>query len=314
VAIIELGGGYRLADLETYFTRQGLRTPGVVAVSVDGGRNAPGDPADAEVMLDIEVVGAVAQGAGIAVYFAPNTTRGFYDAIAAAIHDRTRRPSVISISWGQAEAGWTAQAMGAYDALFADAAAAGITVYAASGDSGAGDGVGDGEFHVDFPASSPNVVGCGGTRLTATGETAWGALAAGRGATGGGVSRQFGAPAYQRDAKVPANPAGRPGRGVPDIAGNADPDTGYRIRVNGEDTVIGGTSAVSPLWAGLTALANEGGTRTAGAPHGRLYAAPHALRDITEGDNGGYRAGPGWDACTGLGVPDGAATVAALRA
>jgi kumamolisin len=295
VAIIELGGGFRQTDLTTYFGDQGLHSPTVTAVSVDGARNAPGDPADAEVMLDIEVVGAIAQDAAIVVYFAPNTDRGFYDGIAAAIHDTARAPSVISISWGQAESGWTAQAMNAFDALFADAGAAGIPVYAAAGDDGANDRVDDGAFHVDFPASSPNVVGCGGTRLTDADETVWSALDAGRGATGGGVSQQFGPPGYQRDAGVPDNPAGQPGRGVPDVAGNADPGTGYRVRVNGQNTVIGGTSAVAPLWSGLTALANEGRTQPPGDPHPRLYAAPGALRDIVTGNNGGYEAGPGWD-------------------
>jgi kumamolisin len=230
------------------------------------------------------------------------------------VHDIRRNPSVISISWGEAEVGWTVQALDAYDALFADASVAGISVYAASGDDGANDRVGDNAFHVDFPASSRNVVGCGGTRLTDVDETVWNQLATGNGATGGGVSQHFGMPAYQRDAGVPANPAGRPGRGVPDVAGNADPGTGYRIRVNGQDVVIGGTSAVSPLWAGLTALVNElgGGTRV-GAPHARLYTTPNALRDIVGGDNGGYEADPGWDACTGLGVPNGQSTVDALR-
>jgi kumamolisin len=313
VAIIELGGGYRTVDLDTYFGAQGLPTPVVSTVSVDGARNAPGADADAEVMLDIEVAGAIAPGAHIVVYFAPNTSRGFYDAIAAAIHDARNTPSVISISWGEAETGWTVQALDAYDALFADAGVAAITVYAASGDDGANDRVGDSGFHVDFPASSPNVVGCGGTRLTETAETVWNELAAGRGATGGGVSSHFALPAYQRNAGVPVNPSGQPGRGVPDVAGDADPATGYRIRVNGSDVVIGGTSAVSPLWAGLTVLVNELGGRRVGAPHTRLYAAPDALRDIVDGDNGGYRAGPGWDPCTGLGVPNGTSTVEVLR-
>jgi kumamolisin len=313
VAVIELGGGYQVSDLTTYFAQQGLRTPVVTAVSVDGAANAPGGSADAEVMLDIEVIGAVAQGAAIVVYFAPNTTNGFYDAIAAAIHDTTHRPSVISISWGGAEVTWTAQAMDSYDALFADAAAANITVYAASGDGGANDNVGGSSFNVDFPASSPHVVGCGGTRLTGTDETVWNSLSTYGGATGGGVSQHFALPDYQLDAKVPAGPTGVSGRGVPDVAGDADPATGYLIRVDGADTTVGGTSAVAPLWAGLTALANEGAGQPAGAPHARMYATPQALRDIVSGNNGGYYAGPGWDACTGLGVPTGAATVAVLQ-
>src|SRR5439155_8670251 len=141
------------------------------------------------------------------VYFAPNTSMGFYDAVAAAVHDSQRKPSVISISWGEAESGWTAQALDAYDAMFADAAAFGITVYAAAGDDGASDRA-TGK-NVDFPASSPHVVGCGGTRLTDSDEVVWNGLADGDGATGGGVSRHFALPSYQSGAGVPANPDGK---------------------------------------------------------------------------------------------------------
>ncbi len=310
VALIELGGGYRSSDLSTYFAAQSIPAPTVTAVSVDGAKNSPGNDADTEVMLDIEVVGAIAPGARIVVYFAPNTTNGFYDAIAAAVHDTQRKPSVVSISWGGDESSWTAQAMDSYDALFADAGALGVTVYAAAGDNGATDG--SSEMNVDFPASSPNVVGCGGTRLTDTDETVWNALAGGDGATGGGVSRHFDIPSYQSDANVPANPDGRPGRGVPDVAGDADPATGYVIRSDGSDLVVGGTSAVAPLWAALTALANQQNGARAGAPHGRLYLSLTAFRDITSGDNNGYQAGVGWDPCTGLGSPQGEPMVQVL--
>ncbi|HZD96664.1 MAG TPA: hypothetical protein VE132_00685, partial [Micromonosporaceae bacterium] len=312
VAIIELGGGFRTNDLDTYFGALGLPTPTVEAVGVDGATNAPGADADGEVMLDIEVIGAVAVGATMAVYFGPNTTDGFYDAIAAAVHDNARRPSIMSISWGQAEAGWTASQLNAYDALFADAAVAGISVYVAAGDNGATDGDNDGGLHVDFPASSPSVVGCGGTTLTLIGTTitdeiVWNELSSDDGATGGGISSHFSTPAYQTSAGLPDE-----GRGVPDIAGNADPFTGYTVRVNGQNQVIGGTSAVAPLWAALTALANQRNGAPAGAPHARLYTTPTALRDITVGDNGGYSAATGWDACTGLGTPHGDLVIAAF--
>jgi kumamolisin len=310
VAVIELGGGYRPADLTTYFHNLGIKPPKVTAVSVDGARNAPGGDADGEVMLDIEVIGALAPAASILVYFAPNTTNGFYDAVAAALHDTARRPSVVSISWGQAESGWTAAAMDSYDALFADAATLGVTIYAAAGDGGAADGATG--LNADFPASSPHVVGCGGTKLTDTGEVVWNENASGNGATGGGVSVHFGLPGYQATAKVPVRADGKPGRGVPDVAGNADPLTGYRVRVDGQDLVIGGTSAVAPLWAGLTLLANQSNHGPAGAPHDRLYASPTAFTDITSGGNDGYEAGPGWDACTGLGTPKGPNIVQAL--
>ncbi len=308
VAIIELGGGYRRADLRAYFKAAGLAMPAVEAVGVDGARNTPGDDADSEVMLDIEVIGAVAQGASMVVYFGPNTTDGFYDAIAAAVHDDVRKPSVISISWGQAESGWTASQLDAYDALFIDALARGITVFAAAGDSGATDGADDGAVHVDFPASSPSVIGCGGTKLLPADETVWNELATDDGATGGGFSAHFAPPVFQLEAGVP----GDHGRGVPDVAGNADPLTGYVIRVNGEDLVIGGTSAVAPLWAALTALANQRNGKAAGAVHTRLYAAPAAFRDITSGDNGRFQAKKGWDACTGMGSPHGELVVEAL--
>jgi kumamolisin len=280
---------------------------------VDGAGNSPGVAADAEVALDIQVVGSTAPGSEIIVYFAPNSTRGFYDAIAAAVHDAVRRPSIVSISWGTAESRWTGQAMDSYDALFADAAASGVTVFAACGDTGATDGVPDGGLHVDFPASSPHVVGCGGTRLTDGVETVWNNLAGGGGATGGGVSAHFARPGYQDNAGVPVGVDGRLMRGVPDVAGVADPATGYRIRVNATEVVVGGTSAVAPLWAGLTALVNARGGGASGFVQPRLYATSGALRDIEQGDNGGYAAGPGWDPCTGLGVPAGEATVSALQ-
>ena len=315
VAIIELGGGFDTHDLDVYFADLGVATPTVEAISVDGATNTPGSDADGEVMLDIEVIGSVAPGASLAVYFGPNTTDGFYDAIAAAVHDQQRQPSVISISWGQAEDAWTPSQMDAYEALFADAAAAAISVYVAAGDNGATDGDGDGALHVDFPASSPSAIGCGGTKLVLDGttisdETVWNELASGNGATGGGVSSHFATPAYQSGSGVPA--ASIDGRGVPDVAGNADPLTGYRVRVDGQNITIGGTSAVAPLWAGLTALANQRNGARAGAPHDVLYQATQAFRDITSGDNGGFAAKSGWDACTGLGSPIGDQIATAL--
>ncbi|GBF08164.1 peptidase S53 propeptide [Deinococcus aerius] len=312
IAIIELGGGYRPADLRAYFAGLGLPLPRVTAISVDGGRNAPtGDPggADGEVMLDIEVAGAVAPGANIAVYFAPNTDAGFLNAVTQAVHDARRQPSVVSISWGAPEKDWTLQAMQAMDSAFQDAALLGVTVLCAAGDDGSNDRVGDGLAHTDFPASSPWATGCGGTRLSLSdgqivSEVVW--QGASGGATGGGVSDTFPLPDYQRDAGVPpsANPGGQVGRGVPDVSAVADPQTGYRVRVDGQDTVIGGTSAVSPLWAGLVARINARRGQALGFLNARLYPLG-VLRDITEGNNGAYAAGPGWDACTGLGSPDG---------
>ena len=278
------------------------------------------DSADGEVMLDIEIVGAVAPGAVIAAYFAPNTDQGFLDAVSAAVHDAERRPSVVSISWGGPEATWTAQAMDEMEQALVDAAAMGVTVTVAAGDAGSSDGLSDGLAHVDFPASAPHALACGGTRLVLAGgaigsETVWNDGPDG-GATGGGVSDHFALPDYQADAGVPpsANPGGRVGRGVPDVCGDADPDTGYTIRVDGATMPIGGTSAVAPLWAGLVARLNERLGHPVGFLHPDLYApsGEAALHDVVQGSNGAYSAGPAWDACTGLGSPDGARLLAVL--
>jgi kumamolisin len=315
IALIELGGGYEPADLSAYFAALGITpTPSVTAIGVDGGANAPvgsANSADGEVDLDIEVCGAIAPGAAIAVYFTPNTDRGFLDAITTAIHDTTHHPDIISISWGSAESAWTQQAIDNMDAAFADAGLAGITVCVAAGDGGSADGVDDGKAHVDFPASSPHVLACGGTTLRATGtaisaETVWNDT--GDGATGGGISDVFPVPSWQASAKIPpsANAGDPAGRGVPDVAGDADPATGYQVRIDGTDTVVGGTSAVAPLWAALVARLNQLAGTPLGFVNPLLYANASALRDITSGTNGAYTAGPGWDACTGLGTPDGA--------
>lgn len=323
IALIELGGGFRSADCTAAFAAAGLPVPEVVTVSVDGAGNAPtGDPAsaDGEVALDIQVAGATAPGARLAVYFAPNSERGFLDAVATAVHDARLAPTILSISWGGPEEGWTAQGLAALDAVFQDAAALGVTVCCASGDNGSDDRVGDGHPHTDFPASSPHVLACGGTRLEVrdghlVGEVAWNAGLLG-GATGGGVSRIFALPPWQRRAGVPpaCGRGARRGRGVPDVSGDADPRTGYRVVVDGTFRVIGGTSAVAPLWAGLVARCNQALGTSLGFLCPLLYGdLGGALRDITEGDNGAYAAGPGWDACTGLGSPDGAAILAALQ-
>jgi len=330
IAIIELGGGFRTNDLTAYFKSLGIKKPKVTAVSVGGAHNEPDGPtkdANGEVMLDIEVAGAVAPGSTLAVYFGPNSDEGFLGALNAAIHDSVRKPSVISISWGAREADWTDQAKSDFDSACHDAAVMGITVTVSAGDHGAPDSDDPAErrANTDFPASSPNVLACGGTRLigNATGiasETVWNNHDGW--ATGGGVSEFFPLPPYQAKVGVPKsiNAGGKTGRGVPDICGNADIDTGYLIRVDGRTVPIGGTSAVSPLWAGLIALLNQSRPHPVGFITPRLYtlkpAAP-ALHDITVGDNGvnrvkGYAAKAGWDPCTGLGSPNGTNLLAAL--
>jgi kumamolisin len=313
IALIELGGGYNDSDIQTYFGQLGITPPTVVAVPVDGGTNSPGDPngADGEVALDIQVAGSIAPGARIAVYFAPNTNQGFQDAISAAIHDTSNKPSAISISWGGPESSWDAASLSSFDNTMQTAAALGVTITVASGDSGSSDGVSDGANHVDFPASSPHVLGCGGTALavsggTRSGETVWDDQSQGGGATGGGVSSYFALPSWQSGANVPAPIGGQGGRGVPDVSGDAAPATGYQILVDGQSAVVGGTSAVAPLWAALVALVNQQTGRNAGFLNPALYSGGEPnFFDITSGSNGSFKAAAGWDPCTGLGSPDG---------
>jgi kumamolisin len=321
IAVIELGGGFRRQELNRYFARLGIEPPKITTVSIDGARNQPGvdQEADNEVVGDIEVIGAAAPGAEMVVYFAPLSDRGFVDALTTAIFD-PREPSVISISWGQAELEWTGQARRVMDDAFRAAAALGITVCAATGDAGWTDGVSGRHAHVDYPASSPWVLACGGTSLAeqdgGTAETVWNNHNGN--ATGGGVSALYGLPGWQRNASVPRSVArGGRGRGVPDVAGNADPQTGYLIGGGTNDIGWGGTSAVAPLWAGLIARLNQGLGQRVGHLNPLLYngLAPSAFNDVPRGGNGAYRARRGrWDACTGHGSPRGSALLEALAA
>lgn len=345
IAIIEIndvnggkptGGGFRTSDLETYFKSIGVPMPKVTVIGVDGGGNLPG-PApgfDSEVTLDIQVAGAVAPGASLAVYFAPNTTQGFIDCVNAALHDDVNKPSIVSISWGSPEDQPYSdpQLVHGLDQALQDAVKLGITVCAATGDNGSADQIPpemDGKPHVDAPGCSAFALACGGTKLTVDGttiknEVVWndGARSSTPGATGGGVSNIFARPGYQSSLTIPKSPTGNDGRGVPDVSAHAATSAGYKIFLNGKWSAIGGTSAVSPLYAGLLARINQQLVKL-GKPHAGfinplLYKAPAAFRDITAGNNDMtgtlkvYDAAPGWDPCTGLGSPDGTAIMKAL--
>jgi kumamolisin len=322
IGIIELGGGFKIDDLNNYFSSLNINQPQVLAVSVDRGTNHPTTPdsADGEVMLDIEVAGAIAPAAKIVVYFAPNTDKGFLDAITTAVHDSTNQPSVISISWGSSESQWTAQALTNFDDAFQAAAAMGVTVCVACGDNGSSDGVNDGSNHVDFPASSSFVLACGGTTLQASNEkivneVVWNNQSRGGGSTGGGVSDVFPLPAWQNGFGVPESSGETGGRGVPDVSGDADPSTGYNVLVDGESAVFGGTSAVAPLWAALVARINQQIDKPIGFLNPLIYSQAveaSGFHDVTEGNNGSFSAANGWDPCTGLGSPNGAQLLAAL--
>src|ERR1019366_1750305 len=177
----------------------GLGVKPVIFHSIQGGQNSPGDPngADGEVMLDLCVIGGMAPGVQLHCYMAPNSDGGFLAAIQQAITDKM---DAISISWGGPEDSWSAASLASYNAAFQAATKAGITVTAAAGDNGSTDG--ETGPHVDFPASSPWVLACGGTSLptlSPASEVVWNDGSNG-GATGGGGSVDFALPAYQAKA------------------------------------------------------------------------------------------------------------------
>jgi kumamolisin len=333
IAIVELGGGFRSSDLKVYFKEIGTPSPAVTAISVDHAGNKPTTPDsdDGEVMLDIEVAGAVAPKAKFAVYFAPNNgDQGFIDGISAAVHDSERNPSVISISWGGPESTTDSQGIAAFHELFVAAAAIGVTVCVASGDHGTADSDAadwDGKIHVDHPAVDDMVLACGGTQIDGNGnDVVWNdgtpfdkSVPGGGGwASGGGISEVIAVPAYQANANLPVSiDSGKPGRGVPDIAMSA---TNYYTRVDSSEGASGGTSAVAPLMSALIALLNQARKKNVGFLNPTLYANASAgvVHDVTVGTNAitntvkGYNAGPGWDACSGLGTPDGTALLGKL--
>ncbi len=298
IAIIELGGGWTQADVTQFFTTANLPAPNITDVSVDGTQNSqcnPQNDADGEVALDIQVAGAayaVATGhaANIRVYWSQDITK----AITAATSDGC---DVCSISWGADEASWGAAAGDALEQEAIAATAAGMVVFAAAGDNDSSDG-GPTPANVDLPAGAPHVVGCGGTNKPKTGEeTVWNdnpGKTDGEG-TGGGFSTLFPMPSWQAGA-----PHG-PGRMVPDVAANADPYTGYEIILYGASSVVGGTSAVAPLYSGLFA---SFGTKL-GFITPELWANQMCFTLITKGNNGAYRASDSPSPCTGLGSPIG---------
>ena len=307
IGIIELGGGYVLSDLSTYFAMLNISSPiNITAVSVDGGTNDPNDPSGAsvEVVLDIEVIAAIAPKAALRVYFAPNTDAGFYDAFNMAINDGC---SLVSCSWGGPEDSWSSTSLTSFNNLFATAANKAVTILVAAGDSGSSDGTSGN--NVDFPGSSPYALSCGGTNVqadasisTITSETVWDDNPTSS-ATGGGISTVFAKPSYQNSVTYALNNH----RGVPDVSGDADPNTGYVIYYQGSTGVVGGTSCVAPLWSGLLARINQNVGKNIGFLQPAIYANPNVCRDITQGSNGAYSAGPGWDPCSGWGSPKGVA-------
>lgn len=325
IGIIELGGSFQASDLEVYFQEIGVSLPSVVTISVDPARDRPNPADDGEVMLDIEVAGAVAPNAKFVIYFGQNTNQGFLDTIGAAIFDTEHKPDVISISWGEPEDFIDQQSIDNFHELFIAAAVLGITICTASGDHGTADMKArdwDKKIHVDHPSVDDLVLSCGGTQIDDRDhDVVWNDetpfnldIQDGGGfASGGGISKKFALPTYQKNAHVPVSiDTNQPGRGVPDIAMSA---TNFFTRVDTLEGPAGGTSAVAPLMAALVALLNQAKQKNVGFLNPFLYAnaANSIVKDVTVGTNAitntvqGYHARPGWDACTGLGIPNGTA-------
>lgn len=325
------GGGFDEEILRGFFESElKLTLPSISTVVVQGPGNSPNlnDPSDAsgEIMLDLTMVGAIVPGARIVVYFSEFTEQGWVNVMNRVVQDHG--PTIISCSYGNPETSrsadpqsiWSNGAIIQVNQAFQMAALKGMTILCASGDNGSSDGERSSLAHADFPASSPWVTGCGGTRLVGESgklkESVWndGPGSAG----GGGISDLFPLPDYQRNIGVPAsvNPGHVIGRGIPDVAGDGDPVTGVTVpQMEGPPQPIGGTSAVAPLWAGLVARMNQAISAPVGFMNPFLYqhCASGVLNDITVGNNGRYRAAKGWDCCTGLGTPDGEKLLKAFK-
>jgi kumamolisin len=323
IGLLEFECGYNWADIHAWFDALQLPRPTLVDVSVDGATNSPGiNPGyDIGCIADIDVAGSVAQRARIAVYFAPSTEQGIVDAITTAINDGVNSPSVIVFPEGLAELYWSGDVVNAMHTAFAEAATMGLNVLSSAGYMGSDCGVGNGLAHVMFPASDPLVLSCGGTTLNVSAGVAEETLFSREyGASGGGVSDLFPLPAFQASAGVPLSVNDfHSGRGVPDVAGNDDPASGYAFIMDGQPVgYVGGNTPT--MYAALLALINEYLGQPVGWLSPVLYQAGSlpGFRDITCcGTNAfagvpGYSVGPGWDATTGLGRIDGTNLLQAL--
>jgi len=321
IGVLEFGGGFSRAKLREYLRIQGIPNINLVVRSIAGAKNRPLSPTgmltpDAEVYMDLQILAGLAPEAKLVVYFAENSSRGWIEALNAAIFDRKHRPSVLSISWGQAEQDWDPHTILAIEAILKMATTMGITVCCPSGDRGVFES--GRAYTIPYPGSSPHVLSCGGTALDVLSskrqrESVWNESPTAGVASGGGVSRLFDLPEFQNGHGVPGQ-----GRGIPDVAANAAAATGYLICFDGITTSLGGTSASTPVWAALIACLNQALGRRVGYLTPFLYQHKRVLRSIVHGDNKldgrqGYTARKGWDACTGLGSPHGVKLLTLLR-
>jgi kumamolisin len=312
VAVLQLRGTFKADDFTKSMQDQGVAAKVPIVKRVDNAEltHEIDTAKDIESAIDTQIVAALAPGAQIVVYAAPDDERGVLDAIRTAIFDAENRPSILSISFGFPEPLWTPIALTILDELFAVAALLGVSVFCASGDNGSELDY-DGKPHVLAPASSPFAHACGGTRLSTdagtTTEIAWEK-------TGGGFSDRFDVPPWQNVASSAAAGYGlKPGRGGPDFAAESMP--GYPVVFEGTEFAMGGTSAVAPMWSALAARLNGRLGNPIGFFAPLLYSSRFGtlFKDVTSGGNDRFHSVAGWNPCTGLGVPIGDAIERALR-
>jgi kumamolisin len=326
IGIINFGCPPSQADLDAFFEPLGRPSPPVKVIDVVPNGRARYEAT--EITMAIQIAGSVAHCASFVVYQSTPTELGWIEAVRFAVYDEAHRPSTLLIPWGWPEEEWSEEGIHALEEAFQEAAEIGMTVICASGNNGSVGDVDDGACHVDFPAASHFVLTCGGTSLRSlrtlvSSEVVWnnGPLGLGGGGSGGGVSTRIAQPAWQRGAGVPISQTGYEGRGLPDVAANADPNTGYRVILQGESEIVGGTSAASALWAAVIACINATARIRVGFLNPLLYLrlpASNALRDVvvgsndTSGSTGQYPARHGWNAATGWGSMDGIGLLEAL--
>ena len=300
---LEEFSAFTQSDVTTYDKKFSLTPSTPVVVKSDGGTTDTSG--EDEVELDIEVVQAIAPGATIKVYEAPNSDAGEAAVYAQLVSDDV---PIISTSWGQDEAAETASNRVALNTDFQEAAAQGQSIYAASGDSGSDD-AGNGGTSVDFPASDPYVTGAGGTTLKLASSGAWSSEKAWSD-SGGGISSYFATPSFQTSVNSGSY------RDVPDVAADANPSTGWAIYTEGAWAEYGGTSAAAPNWAAFTAIYDDEAAAlnkpALGFANASIYTLAEssnyksAFHDVTSGSNGAYSAGTGYDKVTGWGSYNGA--------
>lgn len=324
IGLLSFGGAVAAADAARAFRAQNAPAPDVRFRHLRSPSPIRNSHYDRELALDIQIAAGLAPGARIVAYLSSNDYHGWHDALATAIRDRDNRPSVLSLSWGDFEDRWNPTAMDGLTELFAEAAEAGITVCAASGDDGCARDA-EGRFRVTFPSSSPFVLACGGTQLDSDGhELVWNVR--NKSASGGGISAKIPRPNWQPRFTTPrASNSDFDGRQLPDVAALASHSHTVFVG-NRYHYALGGTSAAAPLWAALIARLNEGlqqrGKPRVGFLNQRLYNDPRlqqAFRSITQGQNDpftqtGHKARPGWNPCTGWGTPNAQKLLEALAA